>query len=163
MTRPIILAYDGSDDAKHALTTAGTLLRGRAIVVHVYASPETHAAAPTLGAGLTLPIDPMLMENPAVIEELDDRARERAVIVVQEGVELARAAGFEPEPELIAGDGVQGVWSAIAALADARDASVIVVGHRDVSWLAGALRGSVGTDLVKHVSRPVLVIPAPPE
>jgi nucleotide-binding universal stress UspA family protein len=162
MTGPIILAYDGSPDAKQALTRAGALLCGPALVVHVYSAPQTAAAAPTLGAGLTLPIDPVFLDDPALTEELDQRARERASAVAAEGVALARAAGFDAEAQIVMGDGVHGVWNALAALGDERQASVIVVGHRDVSWLQGALRGSVAGDLVKHISRPLLVIPAEP-
>ncbi len=156
MTRPIILAYDGSKNAKHAITTAGELLHGHAVVVHVYATPQPPAAlAPS--AEIAQAIDP------AATEELDQRAREQATSVVQEGVDLAREAGFDPEAELVAGDGVHGVWNAIVTLADQRDASLIVVGHRDLSWIQDKLLGSVASDLVKHTTRPVLVIPAEPE
>jgi len=156
MTRAIILAYDGSTHAKHAISTAGELLHGHAVVVHVYGPPPPPAAlAPS--AGIALAIDP------TATEELDQRAREQATNVVQEGVDLAREAGFDPEAGLVAGDGVHGVWNAIVTLADQRDASLIVVGHRDLSWIQDKLLGSVASDLVKHTTRPVLVIPAEPE
>ncbi|MEA2372338.1 MAG: hypothetical protein QOH12_2732 [Solirubrobacteraceae bacterium] len=163
MTGPILLAYDGSPQARQALARAGELLRGPALVVHVYSAPQSAPPAPTLGAGLTLPIEPVFLEDPALTEVLEERARTRAANVAAEGVELARAAGFDAEAEIVMGDGVHGVWNALAALGDERAASVIVVGHRDVSWLQAAVRGSVAGDLVKHVSRPLLVIPAEPE
>src|SRR5438105_9482988 len=117
MTRPTLLAYDGSKDAKHAISTAGELFRGPAVVVHVYATPEPAAAAMP-GPGTALAIDP------AVTVELEKQAREQADSVVREGVELARAAGFNPEPELIPGDGVHAVWNAIVTVAEQRDVSV---------------------------------------
>ena len=160
MTRPIVLAYDGSPDAGHALRRAGELLGGPAVVVHVYATSAAAPPPPALGAGLALPIDPVFLEDPALAQELDDRARERASAVVADGVEIARAAGFDARPQVVPGDGVHGVWNALTAVADEHNARLIVVGHRDVSWLQGALRGSVAGDLVKHVSRPLLVIPS---
>jgi nucleotide-binding universal stress UspA family protein len=153
MTRPILLAYDGSEDAKHAISTAGELLRGPAVVVHVYATPLPATAAMP-GPGIALAIDP------AVTVELEDQAREQADIVVREGVQLARAAGFNPEPELIPGDGVHAVWNAIVTVAEQRDVSVIVIGHRHLSWLEDKLLGSVDSGVVKHAARPVLVVPA---
>lgn len=161
MTGPIVLAYDGSPDAAHALRRAGELLAGPAVVVHVYAAAAgVPPPPPTLAAGLALPIDPVFLDDPELSAELDARARERAAAVAAEGVELARAAGFDPVPQLVPGDGVHGVWNALIAVADEHDARVIVVGHRDASWLQSVLGGSVAGDLVKHVSRPLLVIPA---
>jgi nucleotide-binding universal stress UspA family protein len=153
MTRPILLAYDGSEDAKHAISTAGELLRGPAVVVHVYATPLPATAAMP-GPGIALAIDP------AVTVELEDQAREQADSVVREGVQLARAAGFNPEPELIPGDGVHAVWNAIVTVAEQRDVSVIVIGHRHLSWIEDKLLGSVDSGVVKHSAWPVLVVPA---
>ncbi|MCA1689450.1 MAG: universal stress protein, partial [Actinobacteria bacterium] len=134
MTRPIILAYDGSKEATRALRTAGEILRGHAVVAHVY-TEQPAAVAPPFGAGLGLPIEPGLTADPLLAQELEEHAREQAARIAREGLELARAAGFEAEAELVVGDGVHGAWNAIVALAEERDASVIVVGHRDRSWI----------------------------
>jgi nucleotide-binding universal stress UspA family protein len=156
MTRPVLLAYDGSTDAKHAIATAGQLLRGRAIVVHVYPTPALAAAA-VPSPGIALPIDP------AFAAEVEERARERGGQIVQEGVELARAAGFDPQPQLVPGDGVHAVWNAIVTVAEQHDAGVIVIGHRHLSWIEEKLLGSVDSGVVKHASRPVLVVPGEPD
>src|SRR5205814_1294379 len=133
------------------ITEAGKLLGARsAVVVHVYALPApTGPALP--GPGIALAVDPTLAA------EFEERAHEQAMHVVREGVELARAAGFAPEPELVAGDGVHAVWNAIVAIAERRDASVIVIGHRHLSWIEEKLLGSVDAGVVKHAGRPVLV------
>jgi nucleotide-binding universal stress UspA family protein len=156
MIRPILLAYDGSNDAENAITTAGKLLSGRAIIVHAYATP-TPAAVAMPGSGVAPAIDP------ALTVEVEERARERATHIVNNGVELARAAGFDPEPELVPGDGVHGVWTAIVTAAERHDASVIVIGHRHLSWIEEKLLGSVDSGVVKHAGRPVLVVPSKPE
>jgi nucleotide-binding universal stress UspA family protein len=153
MTHPVLLAYDGSSDSKHAISAAAKLLSCRAaVVVHVCAVPIPPVAAAT-GAAVALAVDPELTA------ELEERARKQATRVVGEGVELARAAGFAAEPELVAGDGVHGVWNAIVAVAERRDASVIVIGHRHLSWIGEKLVGSVDRAVVKHSGRPVLVLP----
>ncbi len=160
MTRPIILAYDGSKEATRALRTAGEILRGHAVVAHAYTGPQPAVVAPPLGAGFGLPIEPGLAADPLVAQELEEHAREQAARIAREGLELARAAGFEAEAKLVVGDGVHGAWNAIVALAEERDASVIVVGHRDRSWIQDTLMGSGANDLVRHTTRPVLVVPA---
>jgi nucleotide-binding universal stress UspA family protein len=127
-------------------------------VAYVY--PVAQAIPATVpGAGMTVPIE----IDATVVEEIEQQARQRASGIVREGVELARAAGFEPEPELRCGDGAHAVWNAIASVAEERDARLIVVGHHEMSWLAEKLHGQVCAGLVKHAARPVLVVPAPPE
>jgi nucleotide-binding universal stress UspA family protein len=150
--RPVLLAYDGSIDAKCAIATAGELFGGHAVVVHVYATPKPAVAA-TPASGIVLAVDP------ALTAEVEQRARDQAGAVVDEGVEVARAAGFDPQPELVPGDGVQAVWNAIVSVAERHDASVIVLGHRHLSWLEEKLLGRVDSGVVKHAGRPVLVVP----
>jgi nucleotide-binding universal stress UspA family protein len=154
--RPVLLAYDGSTEAKHAIATAGELLGGHAVVVHAYATPTADAEV-IAGPGVALAVDPV------ITAEAEQRAREQARAIVDEGVAVAGAAGFDAQPELVPGDGVHAVWNAIVALAERYDASVIVVGHGDLSWLEEKVLGRVDTGVVKHAGRPVLVVPAPPE
>jgi nucleotide-binding universal stress UspA family protein len=122
--RPVLLAYDGSTEAKHAIATAGELLGGHAVVVHAYATPTADAEV-IAGPGVALAVDPV------ITAEAEQRAREQARAIVDEGVAVAGAAGFDAQPELVPGDGVHAVWNAIVALAERYDASVIVVGHGD--------------------------------
>jgi nucleotide-binding universal stress UspA family protein len=158
MTRPVILAYDGSRDARHAIEAAGELFQGPAVVAYVYPVPQPIPAA-VPGAGMIVPVE----MDATVAEEIEGQARRQAAAVVREGLDLARAAGFEPEPELLCGGGAHAVWNCLVSLAEARDARAIVVGHHEMSWLEEKLHGQVCAGLVKHASRPVLVIPAPPQ
>jgi nucleotide-binding universal stress UspA family protein len=127
-------------------------------VAYVYPVPQAIPAA-VPGAGMTVPIE----IDATVVEEMEQQARDQAANIVREGLELARAAGFEPEPELLCGDGAHAVWNCIVALAEDRDARAIVVGHHQLSWFADKLRGHVATGLVKHATRPVLVVPSEPD
>jgi nucleotide-binding universal stress UspA family protein len=49
--------------------------------------------------------------------------------------------------------------SAVLAVADDRDAELIVVGSRGIGGFPGLMLGSTGHQLVQHSSRPVAVIP----
>jgi nucleotide-binding universal stress UspA family protein len=55
------------------------------------------------------------------------------------------------------------VWNAIVAIAERHDASVIVIGHRHLSWIEEKLLGRVDSAVVKHADRPVLIVPGEPE
>ena len=154
--QPVLLAYDGSRDARHAVAAAGRLFTGRAVVVHVYASPIPVAAA-LPGPGIELALDP------AVTADVERQARTRAGAVLQQGVELARAAGFDPEPDLAVGHGAHAVWDTIVEAANRHDARVIVVGHQHLSWIKERLHGRVDSGVVRHAGRPVLVVPEPTE
>jgi nucleotide-binding universal stress UspA family protein len=153
MPGPVVLAYDGSSDAKHAIRAAGELLSGPALVVYVYPVPQPVPAA-VPGAGMTMPVE----IDASVVEELEEQARRQASGIVREGLELARQAGFDPEPRLMCGDGVHATWNALVCLAEELDARAIVLGHHALSWLH-ELRGSVSGGVVKHATRPVLIVP----
>jgi nucleotide-binding universal stress UspA family protein len=144
----IVLAYDGSDDARRAVATAGELLDGPAVALHVVMLDQMLAPAGATG-GVALPAADLSTES-----ELMERGR----AVAAEGAELARAAGFQAEPLIERGTGVRGVWETILSVADARDARLIVVGRRGVSRLESALMGSVSNGLAQHSARPVLVV-----
>ena len=150
--RPILLCYDGSPSAKHALAEAGRLLApARALLVHVW-----------------LPISRVLLWSPAFgtpgrltepVAELDDAWRAGAQRLADEGVELAREAGFDPEPLLA--ESRHGAWRTIVALGDEHDARLIVTGSHGISPAASKVLGSVAAGIVHHAARPVLVVPAP--
>lgn len=147
----MVLGYDGSPESAAAVARAGELLRAReAVVAHVWSGlsgllPHAPLAGPPSEA---------IAEGGELVEE---GARERAVSCAQEGVELARAAGFDAHPELLAHQ--RNVWWTLKDYAERHAASVVVVGARGRSRLAGVLLGSVSSGLVHHAPAPVLVVP----
>jgi nucleotide-binding universal stress UspA family protein len=145
----ILLAYDGSDDSRRAVTAAGGLLGGPAVVLHVVMLDQM--LAPAAAPGAALPAADLSTET-----ELEDRGR----AVAREGAELARSVGFDAEPLIRRGTGVRGVWETILDVAEERGAQAIVAGRRGVSRLESVLMGSVSNGLVQHASLPVLVVPA---
>jgi len=144
----VVLTYDGSQDARRAIAVAGGLLGGRpAVVVHV----QIQIPPPMIGAAPDGPA-----EDEAVERYMEARSRR----VLEEGIDLAAKAGFEPEGVNRIADGVAGVWHAIIEVAKERDAELIVVGHRGLSRIKSALLGSVSNGVVNHSSVPVLTVPA---
>jgi nucleotide-binding universal stress UspA family protein len=92
-TGPILIGFDGSRGAEHAIAEAGRMLApAPALVVHVW-----------------LPLSHMLLWNPLVegpgplaeqAEMLDERGRRAAAELAEAGAELAREAGLPATPDI---------------------------------------------------------------
>jgi nucleotide-binding universal stress UspA family protein len=143
--RPILFAYDGSDQAQAAIRAAAAQLRpsSRALVITVW---QPSAALPFMsGAGLP--------------SEVEDSMRQEAIKLAAEGAALARSVGFDATAVVDVG---VPVWSGIVQAADHHDASLIVMGSHGRTGLKRALMGSVATAVSGHSSRPVLIVHADP-
>jgi nucleotide-binding universal stress UspA family protein len=143
--RPIILCYDGSEDAKHAIREAAALLAPRgAVVLSVW---QDAAAIPALAwAGVALPD----------LEDVFAAARDGARRTAEEGAGIARATGFDATPLIAEAKGP--VWAAVEQVADEHEAAAVVVGSRGLSGVKSLLLGSVSSGIVHHVSRPTVVV-----
>jgi nucleotide-binding universal stress UspA family protein len=147
---PLLLCYDGSDDAKHAIECAGRLLGGRdALVVTVW------QPAPALGsfafAGAT--------DSMFDFVEVNRAAADLGGRVAGDGVRIAERAGLHAEPVAVEATGP--VWKTIVDIADRTDAAAIVMGSRGLTGLRSMLLGSVSSAIVHHADRPTLVIRQP--
>jgi nucleotide-binding universal stress UspA family protein len=144
-TRRILIAYDGSEGARHAIETAAALLPGhRAIVFHAW-SPVAVIVAGYGGMVALPPYD-------------DDVLQVEATKVAAEGCKLAGDAGLKAQPE-IAEVTYQGTWHAILDVADQYDAELIVLGARGLSAFKSMILGSVSHSVAQHARRPVLIVP----
>jgi nucleotide-binding universal stress UspA family protein len=145
---PILICYDGSDNAKHAIARAGELLRpGPAIVLHVWqplAVLMARGGFGSLAGRMVMPDD----------EAEEHRAAEATAV---EGGELARTAGFDVDARHMrtVGSTAQAIIEATQKLSP----SLLVMGSRGLGGLRSALLGSVSHDLVMRSHMPVLVIP----
>ena len=142
---PIICGIDGSRNCRLAARTARKLseqLSAPLVLVHVVPPrpPMPLAAVPLAGQPVAT----------AQMAELDQFETEAAFDSVSD--ELTGAAA-----EYITERGYAA--ARISALADARDARVIVVGTRGVGAAQSALLGSVSQELAADASRPVIVVP----
>jgi nucleotide-binding universal stress UspA family protein len=147
---PVILCYDGSDDARNAIQRAGGLFAGRrALVVTVWLPT---AAPGALGfAGETAGMVDLF--------ELDRAAAEAGARAAEEGARIAQEAGLLAEPVAVQAAGP--VWKTIIQIADRNDAATIVMGSRGLTGLRAVLLGSVSSAVVHHAARPTLIIRQP--
>jgi nucleotide-binding universal stress UspA family protein len=146
---PVLLCFDGSEDARRAIDDAGRLLAPRpAIVLTVWEAARDLTALD--------PVGDTVGRISGIYAELDEVGLQVARNVADRGAQLARDAGFEPRARVECGS----VWRTIAAVASDEDAAVIVVGARGVSRAAAVL-GSVSARVSRHAGRPVLVVPPP--
>ena len=147
---PLLLCYDGSDDAKHAIERAGELFDGRhALVVTAW--------RPTVPGGLGWAAASEASAGSFVV--LDRAAAELAGRIAAEGARIAHEAGLDAKSEVV--EAVGPVWTRIVETADQHDAATIVMGSRGLTGLRSMLLGSVSSAVVHHSNRPTLVIPPP--
>jgi nucleotide-binding universal stress UspA family protein len=149
-TQPILLCFDGSDDAANAIAAAGRLFGGRSAVLLSVCEPIPLWRPSDPATILDAPIG-RLLSKALELEEIADEVTQDQV---SRGVELGRAAGFETEGRMIRGK----PWKAICDVADEIDAAVIVLGARGLSRVQSALLGSVSAAVSVHTGRPVLIV-----
>jgi nucleotide-binding universal stress UspA family protein len=151
MTRPLVIGYDGSPEARHAVDFAARTLRcDSALVVNVI-HDQAVGLMPASMAGTPPPM-------PSGEHEAELERAGRAVAA--EGADRARAAGLDATSVTRRGGGAGDVARVLLDVADECDGALIVVGHRHASRLESALLGSVSVSAVREERRPVLVVPA---
>ena len=151
---PVLLAYDGSEEAAAAIRRSALLLREpRAVVVHVWDSLSA----------LLLHTDVSRLKGTMreAADELDEEDRRQAKLILEEGLEIARDAGWQAEGHAARGKPM--AWPVIADVAESMDAAAVVAGSRGLGCVSSALLGSVSAGLLHHSRRPVLIVPPGPE
>jgi nucleotide-binding universal stress UspA family protein len=136
--KPILLCYDGSDDAFRAIEFAGSLFPGRpAVVLSVWEKYGVFSGIPR--------VDDELMQ--AATEEMANDGRERAA-----------AAGFVTTA--LAVEAEDGVAAAIIKAAEDNDAALIVMGTRGNTGIRSLLLGSISNEVAHHAHCPLLLVPS---
>ena len=152
MSAPLLICYDGSDDAKHAVARTAALFPGqRAIVLHVWEPLKEVASVPPVPG-----LHGVLADGLAEMDKIGD---EVSKATADEGASRATDAGLDAEALSVRAPGR--AWHHILRLAREHDAQVVVVGQRGISGAERTLLGSVSTAVVHHADGPVLVVPAP--
>jgi nucleotide-binding universal stress UspA family protein len=139
---PVILCWDGSSEAEHAINAAAALF-GRhrtGVVLLAYVPTEERRG---LLAGWSGPDAPPM--SPPDAEEMLAR-----------GVEAATTTGITAEGVLVAAE--QKTAEVIARVADERDAAVVVMGQGNRSAVGRMVLGSVAREVLSGQHRPVLLI-----
>ena len=153
----VVIGYDGSDAAEHAIRESAKLLSGqRAVVVTVW----------TQGIGFdTLDLPAATVGIPAATIdvraalEVDRELAEASARVATRGAEIAREAGFdEPTGTAIADEPDVSVAATLLRVARELDARGVVVGAHSHGVLGEVLLGSTSRAVIRHSDRPVVVV-----
>ena len=141
-TGPALLCWDGSESARRAIRQAAKLLGGgrRALVLFAHVPTES---APGLLGGLAGPDAPIMGVTDAEA-------------LLEQGIEVARDAGFEAAPLGVVAD--RKTAAIILETAEEHDAPVIVMGQRGRSAIGVAMLGSVARDVINSFPRPVMLV-----
>jgi nucleotide-binding universal stress UspA family protein len=134
----ILVAYDGSTEADRALDWGASLARGAA-----------GSSVTVISVAITLDASPPIAD---AIDPHESVAVHRADL--DRAIAALSAKGIAAEPQLKAGKPAEEIIDA----AEAGGYDVIVVGSRGKSAAARFLMGSVSERVVRHASRPVLVV-----
>ncbi len=146
----ILIAYDGSDDAKAAITEAGKLFPGEpATVANVWSHFVDTMARSGSTAGLMVDYD-----------AIDEAAKANAAERAREGAEFATAAGLS-HVHAVTVAVVSNLANAILAEAESLDARAIILGSRGLGSVKAFFLGSVSNAILHHADRPVVVVPSP--
>jgi nucleotide-binding universal stress UspA family protein len=146
----VLIAYDGSDDAKAAIGAAGALLKDTSVVILTVWERMSMSAA-RASVGMVMPTEVSGAEDTAMYEAMKQMS--------EQGAELARKAGLDATARCET-DGVA-VWSTIVDVAAEIGADVIVTGTRGLGGVKSLLLGSTSDRVLHHAGRPVLVVPSP--
>ncbi|MDR7521210.1 MAG: universal stress protein [Armatimonadota bacterium] len=139
MIRHILVAHDGSEEARRAVEVGVDLaLRygARATLLTVIQHP---AYAATVGE----------------VQEADTEKRTFAERLQREAIEAARLRGLDMAAAVVPGHPAE----AIVDYAQSHDVDLIVMGHRGMSNLRRILVGSVADRVVDHAPCMILVVP----
>ena len=148
VTMKILIAYDGSADAKAAVTLAGHLFDGStAVVLTVWEGLATVVSRAEAGLSSSLDFD-----------RIEAECKHAADALAVDGAGHARAAGLQAEARAVQRRG--SIADAILEEAAEAGAELIVVGTRGLSGVKSFLLGSVSRAVLQRSSLPVLVAPS---
>ncbi len=139
MFEKILLAVDGSEQSLHAAREAGDLARAmKSNILRIVVAFDN--------------IPPYLGE-PNLQQAIDARMKE-ANTILQKAQDAVGKIHGEIHTELIEGSPAE----AIINVAKTRGSTVIVMGSRGLSTIAGLVLGSTSNKVVSHASCPVLIV-----
>lgn len=146
-TPKLLIAYDGSSNARGAMQTAAGLFPGASAVL-------LYARQPLEGFAAHLEGHPALEK----LQGLDAAALDVSEKIATDGAELARS--FGPIAEPLISSTMATASEAIVEAAEELDVDVIILGSRGLRGFKATLLGSTSANVLHHATRPTLVIPS---
>jgi nucleotide-binding universal stress UspA family protein len=153
---PVLIAFDGSDAAEHAIREGGPLLAERKAVVLVVwkqglgfelvALPASEIGLPPAGIDISSAL------------EIDREMLEAAESQARRGAALARETGLDAEPLVVADDPDTAVHETIVRVARERDACAILMGAHSHGRITEMLLGGNTRGVLREAHAPVLVV-----
>lgn len=143
----LLIAYDGSPNARTAVATAAELFPGaEATILYARQYMEGFAAH--------------LEGHPALerLGEFDAATLDASELVAVQGAEFARSLGLQADPRV--SSTMATASEVIVEAADELESDLIVLGSRGRRGLAATLLGSTSANVLHHATRPTLVIPS---
>lgn len=142
----LLIAYDGSANARAAIDVAAALMPGSSATVLYARQPLESAAAHLEG-------------HPALedLRGLDAATLDASQRIAEEGAEHARAVGLDAGARVASTN--QTAAKAIVEAANEIDASIVVLGSRGRQGVQATILGSTSTKVLHSTHRPTLVIP----
>lgn len=155
---PIVVAYDGSDEARNAVVTAAGLFAGRTLFVVSVWEPGLAMTMPTQSDAQGLAYAPP--PDPEAVAALDHIKDDHAHSLAEAGAQVARDLGATAEAVRVPDDSSPA--DTVLALAEQHRAAAVVVGTRGRGRVRSALFGSTSRTLLHHADCPVMVVRAAP-
>lgn len=146
-TPHLLIAYDGSPNARSAVQTVANLFPGATAVL-------LYARQPLEGFAAHLEGHPALEE----LQGLDAAALDVSEKIAADGARRARDLGLAAEPMISSTMATPS--EAIVEAAEKLDVDLIILGSRGRRGLKATLLGSTSASVLHHATRPTLVIPS---
>ncbi|MFL5826844.1 MAG: universal stress protein [Thermoleophilaceae bacterium] len=151
---PVVIGFDGSPAAQHAIEKSAELLAPNAALVVAVWEPGTAWEYAELPADV-MPATPVDVQ---LAVDLDKALRDGAEQTARRGASLAQHAGFEAKGLAVADE--RNVAQTLLRVAREHSASAIVVGSRGHRRVAELVLGSTTHALIREADCPVVVVRA---